>query len=641
MKYAHTFLLLFIIGFAFSQGEADKWVLRPNALVNFSGGTPVLTTAVTDLLFTESGTCISDETGNLLFYSDGKIVWGADGNVLPNGNDLSPVYWNTILTTTQGSIFINKPNDENQYYLISLSANGILSYSVLDRTLNSGIGDVVSKQNLIVRDTLTEKMAVTKHCNNRDYWLVVVKVKYQTIDPPVYTLEFLSYLVTEQGINPSPVRSNVKTICSLYGQMKFNNAGNELAFAEANTLVLCHFDPYSGAVSLKREISLPLGNGYGLEYAPNDSLIYINEKQYDLYTHSLIPLLTFPSPAQLQRAIDGKIYRFHYPQNEVTSFENSSGLHSNGWQISANTDFTSHIAAIASPNLSGTACDYVPTAITINHPGINKNYMNLPYMATYHFNHKPSDFSFSGACANASIDFFLENGYAGIDSTHWNVPDLNISQQGDTASFVFPYAGEWTVEATVFQNGIAITSIQCVTICGKENIQLPQYIDLCDDAPFEINPLNTCGISYAWNTGDTTSAVFVKDEGIYILEMITECGIFSDTMIVEKSENCTVLTEIPNVITANNDGINDVFTINYKNAVSFSYAIVNRWGNLMKEGQITVPQTSVFSWNTTALWDGTTQAGNNVTDGTYYYRITFETYNGSMIEKSGFLQVIY
>lgn len=641
MRFTYTILFVLVVGFAFSQGGADKWVVRPNSLVDFSGGIPVLTPSATDILFAESGTCISDATGNLLFYSDGEIVWGADGNVLPNGNDLSPADWYPVVTTTQGSIFINTPNNENQYYLVSLSFNDILSYSVLDQTLNGGIGDVISKQNLLIRDTLTEKMAVTRHCNNRDYWLVVVKVKYQTIDPPVYSLEFLSYLVTEHGINPSPVKSSVQTICSLYGQMKFNNAGDELAFAETNTLVLCSFDPSSGSVSLKREINLPLGNGYGLEYAPNDSLIYINEKQYHIYTQSLTSLLNFPSPAQLQRAIDGKIYRYHYPQNEITSFEGSSGLHSNGWQTSANADAVSHIASIASPNLSGLACDYIPHAITINHPGINKNYMNLPYMAAYHFNHKPSDFSFSGTCANTSIDFFLENGYTGIDSIHWHVPDLNMSEQGDTASFVFPHAGEWTVEATVFQNGIAITSTQCITICGKETIQLPKYIDLCDYAPFEINPLNTCGISYLWNTGDTTSAIFVKEEGTYLLEMTTECGVFFDTMIVEKSENCTVLTEIPNIITANNDGVNDLFTIEYKNAVSFSYGIVNRWGNLVKEGQVTVPQASVFNWNNTALWDGTTQTGDHVTDGTYYYHITFETYNGSTIEKSGFLQVVH
>lgn len=641
MRYTHTIFFLLLIGFAFSQSEADKWVVSPNSLVDFSGGGAVLIGTVSNADFAESGTCISDETGNLLFYSDGEFVWGADGNVLPNGNDLSTASSNSLITTTQGSIFIDKPNDENQYYLISLSANGILSYCVLDRTLNSGFGDVVSKQNLIVRDTLTEKMAVAKHCNNKDYWLVVVKVKYQTIDPPVYTLEFLSYLVTEHGINPSPVRSSVQTICSLYGQMKFNNAGNELAFAETNTLVLCNFDPSSGVISLKREISLPLGNGYGLEYAPNDSLIYINEKQYNIYTHSLTPLLSFPSPAQLQRAIDCKIYRFHYPQNEVTSFNGYSGLHSNGWQISANIDATSHIASIASPNLSGPACDYIPNAITINHPGNQKNYMNLPYMAAYHFNHKPSDFSYSGTCANTSIDFFLENGYTGVDSIHWKATDLNISQQGDTASFVFPYLGEWTVEATVFQNGVSTSSAQCITICGKQNMQLPEYIDLCDYTPFELNTLNTCGTSYLWNTGDTTSAIFVQDEGTYILEMTTECGVFSDTMTVEKSENCTILTEIPNVITTNNDGINDFFTINYKNAVSFTFAIVNRWGNLIKEGHVAVSQASVFNWNNTALWDGTSQTGDKMTDGTYYYHITFEAYNGSIVEKSGFLQVIH
>ncbi len=640
MKCIHTIFLLLIVGFALSQGEADKWVVNPNSLVDFSGGTPILTGTVTNADFAESGTCISDKNGNLLFYSDGETVWGADNNVLPNGSDLSPADLNNVITTTQGSLFVNKLNNEDQYYLISLSANGILSYSVLDKTLNSGVGDVVSKQNILIKDTLTEKMAVTKHCNNRDFWLVVIK--YRTTNISDYTLEFLSYLVTEHGINPSPIKSSVKAVCLFFGEMKFNNAGNELAFAEANTLVLCHFDSSTGKVDLKQQIDLPLDHGYGIEYSPNDSILYINEKQYNLYSGTLTQLLSYKSGSHMQRSKDGKIYCFNYPEDEISVLPLSWGSYGSGtFQLTTNVDAISHIASIESPDLSGLACDYVPNTITINHPGINKNYINLPYIAAYHFNHKSSDFSYSGTCANTHIDFFLENGYTNIDSVHWTVPELDISGQGDTVSFVFPYAGNWTVEAVIFQNGVATTSVQCINICGKESVKLPKYIDLCDHEPFEINLLNTCGISYSWNTGDTTSVVFVQNEGVYILEMMTECGIFSDTMTVEKSENCTVLTEIPNVITVNNDGINDFFVISYKNAISFSYAIVNRWGNLIKEDQITVPQSSVFSWNSTSLWDGTTQIGSNVADGTYYYRITFETYNGSIIEKSGFLQVIH
>jgi hypothetical protein len=640
MQYKLTIFLLLAIGFVFSQSEADKWVVRPNALIDFSGLIPSLSTISTDVLFTESGSCISDRNGNLLFYSDGETVWGADGNELPNGSDLSSVFWNTMLTTTQGSIFVNKPHNENQYYLLSLAANGVLSYSVLDRTLNNGLGDVVSKQNILIGDKLTEKMAVTKHCNNKNYWLVVVKIKYKSIDPPVYSLEFLSYLISEYGIHASPIRSNVEAECSLLGQMKFNNAGNELAFADGSTLVLCHFDSSSGAVILKDKINLPLENGYGIEYAPNDSIIYVNEKQYNLYSQTLTPLLGFSSPTQLQRAIDGKIYRYHYPKNEILGFIDS-GLSANNWQLSPNADSISHIASIEFPNLAGMACNYIPNAITINHPGIPKNYINLPYIAAYHFNHKPSDFSYTSACPNAPVDFYLENGYNDIDSVNWTVPELGLNAQGDTVSFSFPHAGEWTVEAVAFQNGVATKSIQCINICGKESLQLPEYIDLCEQEPFEINPISTCGISYSWNTGDTTSAVFIKDEGLYILEMVTECGIYLDTITVEKSESCTVFTEIPNIITANNDGINDLFAINYKNAVSFSYVIVNRWGNILKQGQVTVPPPSVFEWNSASLWDGTAQSGADGTDGTYYYRITFETFDGSKIEKSGFLEVVH
>jgi gliding motility-associated-like protein len=305
-----------------------------------------------------------------------------------------------------------------------------------------------------------------------------------------------------------------------------------------------------------------------------------------------------------------------------------------------NADDISTIASIDFPNFEGTACQYTPNAITINHPGNHRNYINLPYFAAYHFNHKISDFSYSGSCAETPVEFFLENGYADVDSVKWNALELGISTKGDSVSFIFPQSGDWTVEAVVYQNGKTITSSQCVNICGKKSVQLPEYIDLCETIPFEVNLLSPCGLSYHWNTGDTTSALLIKDEGIYILEVATECGTFSDTMIVVRSENCTVLSEIPNIITPNEDDINDFFSIKYKNAVSFEYNIVNRWGNLLKQGNIQVAPANVLNWNTTVLWDGTTKIGTKLEDGVYFYRIIFKTIDGTSVDKSGFVHVV-
>ena len=68
--------------------------------------------------------------------------------------------------------------------------------------------------------------------------------------------------------------------------------------------------------------------------------------------------------------------------------------------------------------------------------------------------------------------------------------------------------------------------------------------------------------------------------------------------------------EIPNVFTPNGDGINDLWKLSFltgENTVS----IINRWGNLVYES--TLNEVS---------WDGKTQNDIEVSEGTYFYRIS-------------------
>jgi gliding motility-associated-like protein len=91
--------------------------------------------------------------------------------------------------------------------------------------------------------------------------------------------------------------------------------------------------------------------------------------------------------------------------------------------------------------------------------------------------------------------------------------------------------------------------------------------------------------------------------------------------LIEVSESVSPETIlIPNVITPNGDGINEAFEL------PFSYSkvsILNRWGNLIwggSEGQ---------------YWNGKTQEGIDVSEGTYFYIIETD------IEKhQGFVQVV-
>jgi PKD repeat protein len=91
---------------------------------------------------------------------------------------------------------------------------------------------------------------------------------------------------------------------------------------------------------------------------------------------------------------------------------------------------------------------------------------------------------------------------------------------------------------------------------------------------------------------------------------------------------------LPNVITANGDGTNDLFTLPFDAFKDFKIVILNRWGNVIHEG-VRDPSNPLF------LWDGTTDSSNEkVHDGVYFYRFTGEMLGGTQVDKHGFVTVI-
>jgi hypothetical protein len=90
---------------------------------------------------------------------------------------------------------------------------------------------------------------------------------------------------------------------------------------------------------------------------------------------------------------------------------------------------------------------------------------------------------------------------------------------------------------------------------------------------------------------------------------------------------------LPNVITTNNDGVNELFTLPFDAFKEFTVLILNRWGNVMRVGYRD-PANPLF------LWDGTDESGKICTDGVYFYHLTGEMLGGTMVDKQGFVTVI-
>ncbi|MDN3671327.1 hypothetical protein QWY93_18830 [Echinicola jeungdonensis] len=107
-------------------------------------------------------TTISDQTGQVLFYTDGQTVWDLNGNVMEGGQDIGGDN-----SSSQSVVAVPIPQEESLYYLFTTeSASGgsnQVKFSLVDiKGENpSGVGSVVSGDNFLFSPGTEQAAALT------------------------------------------------------------------------------------------------------------------------------------------------------------------------------------------------------------------------------------------------------------------------------------------------------------------------------------------------------------------------------------------------------------------------------------------------------------------------------------------------
>ncbi|MBX3010841.1 MAG: cadherin-like beta sandwich domain-containing protein [Caldilineaceae bacterium] len=291
-----------------------KWYFG-NAALDFDtpSGDPIEIT--TSAMNNDEGVfSMADVDGNLLFYSNGVNIWNRNNSLMPNSGALGG-----DTSSAQSGIVVPDPADGNLYYIFTAYGPSYPNrYSTLDMTLDSGLGNIVLKnQELPGGDQgQSEKVTAARHANGTDYW--VVTAKHDTADLFVYQ-------VTAAGILTPTVYNLGGTSNSGGGGMDFSTDGNQL-FVNAyfsNVVFIIDFDKATGVLSNKRE--LPAWSPYSAETSPNSKVLYISSlgsgvTQYDLTQptisaiQSSATLFIKSSPdgstnlGQIETGPDGRLY---------------------------------------------------------------------------------------------------------------------------------------------------------------------------------------------------------------------------------------------------------------------------------------------------------------------------------------------
>ncbi len=318
-----SILLVFAVSIANAQMESANWFFGENAGLTFKNYLPE---AITDgsLSTMEGCSSISDQEGHLLFYTDGITVWNKDHQQMPHGNNLlgNP-------SSSQSGIIVARPASDNLYYMFTIDdvAQGPggsygINYSLVDMRLLNWKGDVVDTvKNVNLTKPMCEKLAAVGHANGLNIWLIAQKWG---------TNHIYSYLITNEGINETPIISELGLVINgnidnAKGYMKVSPNGEVLAKANAGmkNVEIFDFNNATGIVSNARLITGILGEPYGIEFSPDNKLLYVSSwkdhvgkylLQYDLEAGNIDDIIASQyivatgTEGALQIAPDNRIY---------------------------------------------------------------------------------------------------------------------------------------------------------------------------------------------------------------------------------------------------------------------------------------------------------------------------------------------
>ncbi|WP_196885067.1 T9SS type B sorting domain-containing protein [Aureivirga sp. CE67] len=460
-KFALTLFLIVFFYNCFSQQITTTWYFGSNAGIHFDNGN-VSALLDGELITDEGCASISDSNGDLLFYTDGSVVYNKNHEVMENGQGLYGDF-----SSTHSAIIIPKPEDENIYYIFTVDAFAGeygLRYSIVDITYNGGLGKVID-DNIYLENPTTEKISAIKHPETNEYWIISHKWNSN---------QFISFKIDNSGVNTTPVISAVGEyvggvslpFVEAAGGIKISPNGKKVAVARyAIGLEIYDFDIDTGILSNPQILSTDQDN-YGVEFSTNSKLLYISRTgynngnrqvvQYNLDFDNLNDIISSKTIliddekvyGALQLGPNGKIY---------VAIRNSH-----------------YLDVIRNVNVVGTACNYTEEDMYL---GDRLSKYGLPPFIQSSFY---GTISVENVCLGESTQFTLL-GIENEDSVTWDFGDSNTSNETNPIH-TYGSSGVYTVNVTVDLNEYTINNSIEVEIFDIPISGTPIDLYICDDS---------------------------------------------------------------------------------------------------------------------------------------------------------------
>ncbi|WP_300619446.1 GEVED domain-containing protein, partial [Dokdonella sp.] len=208
------------------------WFFGTRAGIDFgvSGTTATAVLNPGNIVTPEGSTVVTDTAGQLQFWSNAKIAYTRNQTPMPNGSGL---LGNDSATQTVAAF--PAIGHAGRYFIVTTDTdvgaapNGQLRYSVVDMTLNGGLGDIVAGQKNIplgAPNTASEALTAVPNADGTGFWVLTATNNAPTL---------LAYAFDDNGPVGTPVASALSTSNGRwYGSLYFNKKLNQLVQATSD-----------------------------------------------------------------------------------------------------------------------------------------------------------------------------------------------------------------------------------------------------------------------------------------------------------------------------------------------------------------------------------------------------------------------
>jgi gliding motility-associated-like protein len=507
---------------SFGQKEWSNWYFNPRTLFSFSNNN--LPQVKTDFINpipsywysyyynNYSGASYSDPlTGETRFVLAGRFAYDKNYDMIPSSLNLR------VCPGDKYSFHIIPfQNNPNKFYIIQFQdmfadilaaetglqvrcPNAIgLGYSVLDLSLNNGLGEFAS-MNTVVRGGLPGGITLIRHANGKDTWVVVHGWNNN---------EFYSYLFTDNGVS-APVTSAIGPVISrsnpsVGGTLSASHNGKIIAAQITGTGVmdLYDFDNATGRLTGFKSLNTTYA-GDRMVFSPDDTKLYYlghyyapGVYQFDLDVPdaqgSLTKIGEDPTKMMydMQLGPDGKIYITGRQEN-----------------LDNNTQFI--LPVINCPNLAKYACNYDADGfkLPVNYsysqfPNLINDYIKQPKAA------RATEFSLGNDTAICFGSHKL-SAPAGWQYYRWNTGETTREITVTTPGTYYVLAGDMGFSCPTAFGSIRLKNAARPLNLGRDTV-------LCPGIPYTIQ-ISSDFNNLLWNDGTTDQNKVITSGKTYSL----------------------------------------------------------------------------------------------------------------------------